>query len=106
MYPFMPLSDLACRSAKPSSSLRKLSDMGGLQLWIFPSGSKLWRLAYRFRGKQKLLAFGQYPDVSLVAARAEREKAKVLLKEGRDPSEAKKQARAEIEAEGDTFEKI
>ena len=80
--------------------------MGGLQLWIFPNGSKLWRLAYRFHGKQKLLAFGQYPDVSLVAARAEREKAKVLLKAGHDPSEAKKQARAEIEATGDTFEVI
>src|SRR6202042_2178356 len=100
MYPFMPLSDLACRSAKPGTSLRKLSDMGGLQLWIFPNGSKLWRLAYRFSGKQKLLAFGQYPDVSLIAARAEREKAKVLLKEGHDPSEAKRQAGAGSEGTG------
>lgn len=102
----MPLSDLACRSAKPGSSLRKLSDMGGLQLWIFPNGSKLWRLAYRFHGKQKLLALGQYPDVSLVAAREGRESAKRLLKDGQDPSEAKKEARRVVEAQGDTFEKI
>jgi hypothetical protein len=81
----MPLTDIACRSRKPSPKLKKLSDMGGLQLWVFPNGSKLWRFAYRFGGKQKLLALGRYPDTTLVAARAEREKAKALLKERREP---------------------
>src|SRR5665213_2043058 len=88
----MPLTDIACRSKKPSPKLKKLSDMGGLQLWIFPNGSKLWRLAYRFGGKQKLLALGRYPETTLLAARAEREKAKVLLKDGRDPSHVRQLA--------------
>ena len=66
----MPLTDLACRRAKASEKLYKLSDMGGLQLWVFPHGSKLWRYAYRFDKKQKLLSIGKFPEVSLVAARA------------------------------------
>lgn len=49
----MPLSDVAIRAAKPAASVQKLSDGGGLQLWLMPSGAKLWRLAYRFAGKQK-----------------------------------------------------
>jgi integrase len=78
--------------------------MGGLQLWIFPNGSKLWRLAYRFDGKQKLLALGKYPDMTLQEARAEREKAKTVLKDGRDPSQAKKRQRLVNASPGDTFE--
>jgi integrase len=99
----MPLTDIACRRAKAASKLRKLSDMGGLQLWVFPNGSKLWRLAYRFYGKQKLLALGRYPETSLLDARAEREKARALLKEGRDPSGARQLARIEAASTGDTF---
>jgi len=99
----MPLTDIACRSRKPSPKLKKLSDMGGLQLWIFPNGSKLWRFAYRFGGKQKLLALGRYPDTTLLAARAEREKAKVLLKEGRDPSHIRQLELIVNAAGGDTF---
>ena len=100
----MPLTDIACRSRKPSSKLKKLSDMGGLQLWVFPNGSKLWRFAYRFGGKQKLLALGRYPDITLLAARAEREKARALLKEGRDPSHVRQLALIVNAAGGDTFE--
>ncbi len=59
--------DLAIRHAKPGASVRKLSDGGGLQLWIMPNGSKLWRLAYRIEGKQRLNALGAYPEVSLQA---------------------------------------
>jgi hypothetical protein len=102
----MPLTDLNCRSAKATAKLKKLSDMGGLQLWIFPNGSKLWRVAYRFRGKQKLLAIGKYPTLTLQQARTEREKAKALLREGRDPSHAKQLARIEAAAADDTFETI
>jgi integrase len=102
----MALTDIACRRAKARSKLRKLSDMGGLQLWIFPNGSKLWRLAYRFHGKQKLLAIGKYPDTSLLDARAERERAKALLKDGRDPSAAKQLARIAIATTGDTFDVV
>jgi integrase len=78
--------------------------MGGLQLWVFPNGSKLWRFAYRFGGKQKLLALGKYPDTTLLAARAEREKARALLKEGRDPSHVRQLELIVGAAGGDTFD--
>lgn len=65
----MPLTDLQCRNAKAGPKLRKLSDAGGLQLWVQPTGSRLWRLAYRYGGKQKLLSLGPYPLISLSEAR-------------------------------------
>lgn len=86
----MPLTDLACRNTKPGDKLIKLSDGGGLQLHITPTGGRLWRLAYRYDGKQKKLAIGDYPTVSLEGAREETRKAKALLKQGTDPSQAKK----------------
>lgn len=69
----MTLSDVAIRAAKPAASVQKLSDGGGLQLWLMPTGAKLWRLAYRFAGKQKKLAIGPYPAIGLAKARAQRE---------------------------------
>lgn len=103
----MPLSDVAIRSAKPGEGIRKLSDGGGLQLWVMPNGSKLWRLAYRLHGKQKLMAIGPYPAYSLAQARSAREDAKAILARGVDPS-GKKRAdkRAAADARGNTFEKI
>ena len=80
------LTDAALRNAKPGPKLRKLSDGGGLQLWIHPRGYRLWRFAYRFNGKQKVLALGSYPDVSLAEARKGRDAAKELLRNGKDPS--------------------
>jgi integrase len=91
----MPLSELQVRSAKPQAKIAKLSDGGGLQLWVTSDGAKRWRLAYRFRNSQKLLAIGVFPDVSLKEARAARENAKRLLASGVDPSEARKQAKIE-----------
>jgi Arm DNA-binding domain len=58
----MPLKDVRVRNAKPGSRPRKLSDGSGLHVLIQPTGSKLWRLAYRFAGKQKTLALGARPD--------------------------------------------
>lgn len=82
----MSLSDLAIRQAKEGPKLRKLSDGGGLQLWIKPSGSKLWCLAYRGTdGKQKKYSIGQYPTVTLQEARNKRAEAKRLLLAGLDP---------------------
>ena len=75
----MPLTDTAIRNAKPGSKLIKLSDGGGLHLLIQPHGTKLWRMAYRHGGKQKTLAFGVYPNVSLAEARGRRDAAKKLL---------------------------
>jgi integrase len=89
----MPLSDVKCRNARPGSKLQKLSDGGGLQLWIQPAGSRLWRLAYRFGGKQKLLALGTYPLVSLADAREARDEAKRLLMAGIDPAREKQDSK-------------
>ncbi len=86
----MALTDVAIRTAKPTNALQKISDGEGLQLWIQPNGSKLWRMAYRFAGKQKSLAFGTYPTVSLADARKRRDEAKALLASGIDPSQQKR----------------
>jgi integrase len=86
----MALTDVSVRNAKPTVAIQKLSDGAGLQLWIMPTGSKLWRLAYRFQGKQKLLAIGSYPVIALEAARKARDKAKKLLADGIDPSQQKR----------------
>jgi len=86
----MALTDLAIRSAKPKNSIQKISDGEGLQLWVQPNGSKLWRMAYRYAGKQKTLAFGTYPVVSLADARKKRDEAKSLLASGVDPSQQKR----------------
>ena len=86
----MPLTNVAISNAKPSERIAKLSDGEGLQLWIMPNGSKLWRFAYRFAGKQKLLALGSYPEMTLAAARERRKAARALLAGDRDPSEQKR----------------
>ena len=87
----MGLSDTTIRAAKPSKQKTiKLSDGGGLQLWIQPTGSRLWNLAYRFDGRQKKLALGPYPTIGLKTARALREEAKQLLVAGIDPGQQRK----------------
>ena len=103
----MPLSDAACRKAKPGERPVKLSDGGGLHLLVDPRGARYWRLAYRFAGKQKTLALGVYPAVSLADARAAREAAKRALSQGIDPSRARREEKraAELSAEN-TFETL
>lgn len=92
------------------TSPKKLTDGDGLFLYTSPAGGKLWRLAYRFNGKQKLLSFGPYPAVSLKEARRRKDEAKELLAAGIDPGEHKQQQKAAaIQAEQearDTFERI
>ena len=103
----MPLTDTHIRSLKPEARPRKYFDGGGLFLYVPTTGSKLWRMAYRFEGKSKLLSFGDYPTISLKDARAKREEAKGLLARGIDPSEQKKSAKeAQLTAERDSFENI
>jgi len=65
----MALTEMEVRNAKPGAKIAKLSDGGGLQLWISPDGAKRWRLAYRFNEAQKTLAIGVYPSVGLKDAR-------------------------------------
>lgn len=100
------LSEAAIRSARPGLRLAKLSDGGGLQLWINPNGSKLWRLAYRYGGKQKLLALGDYPATGLADARHGRDEARRMLARGQDPMEARRIARLEAANEKVTFREL
>jgi len=80
------LNDTRVRNAKGGHRPIKLSDSGGLYLLLTPNGSKLWRLAYRFGGKQKTLALGIYPTITLKQARERRDAAKRLLADKIDPS--------------------
>ncbi|EAA3681736.1 DUF4102 domain-containing protein [Salmonella enterica subsp. houtenae] len=100
----MALSDVKVRSAKPETKAYKLTDGDGMVLLVHPNGSKYWRLRYRFGGKEKMLALGKYPEVSLADARARRDEARKLLANGVDPSENKKAVKVEQEQEAITFE--
>lgn len=90
----MALSDTSIRNVRPGSKVQKRSDGGGLYLHVAPGGGKLWRMAYRFEGKQKTLSFGAYPAVSLKDARSKRDEAKEMLAQGIDPGKQKKEAKA------------
>lgn len=103
----MALSDLAIRTAKPGAKPVRLSDSGGLYLEVAPSGGKLWRLKYRFGGKEKRLALGKYPDVNLKDARERRDEARRLLANEVDPAENRKQQKAvKAERAANSFETV
>jgi integrase len=104
----MPLTDAKIRNAQPvAGKTPKLSDGGGLQVWVTSSGSKLWYLAYRFGGKQRKLAIGPYPRVGLKEARQRRDDAKRQLDAGVDPSLRKRLDRlATVSEQAATFEAI
>ncbi|WP_298303018.1 integrase arm-type DNA-binding domain-containing protein [uncultured Erythrobacter sp.] len=91
----MTLTDTKIKSLKPLKKPYKRADGGGLNLMVNPNGSKLWRLAYRFEGKQKMLSGGAYPAVGLSAARDWRDEAKEALAKGIDPSDARRKAKRE-----------
>ena len=103
-----PLTDRSVRNLKtPEAKPEKHTDGGGLFLLVTTAGGKLWRLAYRFEGKQKQLALGAYPYVSLKDARDRREEARKLLAHGVDPSEHKKAAKgAKAERAANSFEVV
>ncbi|RQS94621.1 MULTISPECIES: integrase arm-type DNA-binding domain-containing protein [Burkholderia] len=90
----MALTDILIRNAKPSDKPQKLFDGGGLFLYVTPSGGKLWRLKYRFGAKEKLLALGAYPAVSLKDARERRDDARRQLAKNEDPSANRKADKA------------
>lgn len=103
----MKLTDTACKSAKPKEKPYKLADGMGMYLQVMPHGSKLWRLKYRFEGKENCLSLGSYPETSLGEARKIREEARKILKAGTDPSFVKKeQKRQSVQNAGNTFEAI
>jgi integrase len=99
------LNDTQVRNAKRADRPIKLSDSGGLHLLIQPNGSKLWRLAYRFGGKQKTLAIGVYPTVTLKHAREKRDEAKRLLADRIDPSTHRRLEKLTA-ASGNTFRAV
>ena len=87
----MPLTDIAIRGLVSNDKPLKKADEKGLYLLVQPSGGKLWRFKYRFSGKEKKLALGRYPDVSLKEARRRRDEARQTLAMGIDPGEERKQ---------------
>jgi integrase len=99
----MPLTDTAIRGAKPREKPYKLSDERGLYLLVHPRGGRYWRLKYRLHRREKLLALGSYPDVSLATARGRRDAARKLIADGKDPAVVK---RADKDADKDSFEAI
>ena len=103
----MALTDAKLRNLKPSKKPYKTADYDGLYVLTNPSGSKLWRLKYRIRGKEKLLSIGSYPEISLFEARAARDEARKLVAKDIDPSEVKRNKKLQERiANGHTFSKI
>lgn len=101
------LTDAKVRIAKPRPKPYKIADANRLFLLVAPGGGKLWRWNYTYDGKNRTMAFGAYPLVSLADARSKRDEAYTVLCEGHDPSIAKKlKIEANIEAGRQTFERI
>lgn len=101
------LTERAIRNFKPQSKTKRLFDSGGLYLEVSPSGNKWWRLKYRYDGKEKRLALGVFPRVTLKEARNARDDARRMLDKGNDPGQARKvekAARSELTA--DSFEAV
>jgi hypothetical protein len=97
----MALTDIWLRNAKGKAKPYKKGDSGQLYILVMTNGNRLWRMNYTFQGKQKTLALGRYPLVSLVNAREARDAAKRLLLEGIDPGQASKAKSAAL-----TFEMV
>ncbi len=103
----MALTDAKLRTLKPKEKVYRLGDSAGLYIEVAINGSRYWRMKYRFLGKEKRLAFGVYPEVTLAEAREKRDSARKLLASGSDPAEAKKIAKATQQANAEnTFEAV
>src|SRR5690349_21588584 len=101
------LTDARLRNLKPAAKPYKVFDAGGLYLQITPVGGRHWRLKFRVFGKEQLLSFGSYPEVSLAEARAKRDDARIMLREGVDPAAARRDAkRAATLRAANTFEAV
>lgn len=101
----MPLNDSAIKAAKPADKPKKLFDERGLFLLLNPNGAKLWRVKYRFAGKDQLLGLGRYPEITLKQAREHRDEIRKQVATGIDPSAARKAVKAALAGEG-SFEAL
>ena len=103
----MTLNALQIRAFRPESTPYKKTDERGLYLEVFPNGSKLWRLKYNFAGKQKRIALGAWPEVSLQAARHKRDELRLRIANGEDPSLTRKREKATAKVSAaNTFESV
>lgn len=103
----MKLTDLKCKTAKPTNKPYKLTDGGGLYLHVQPNGARHWRMKYYYLGKEKLLSLGTYPVLTLAEAREKRDQVRKTLANGHDPSEARKEQKREaILKANNTFEAV
>lgn len=102
----MPLNEMKIRNAKPREKFYKLTDGDGLYLHVTEKGSKLWRFRYRFDHKEKLLALGTYPEISLYDARQRRDEARRQVAHGIDPGAVRKAQKQTRTEETETFEVI
>lgn len=101
----MALTDIKVRTARPTDKQYKLTDGSGMHLLVHPNGSEYWRLQYRFDGKQKMLAHGVYPDISLADTSVRRDEARKLLANGIDPGDKKKNDKIE-QCKARTFKEV
>ncbi len=103
----MPLTHLSIANAKPRALEYKLTDSDALYLAVRPNGAKLWRMNYRYLGRQKTLHFGAWPEIGIAAARAHRDAARRQLASDLDPASEKKRARvAETVAASNSFKAV
>jgi integrase len=102
----MALSDIKIRTSKPSNKQKKLFDSDGLFLLVSPQGGKYFRFKYRFDGKEKLLALGTYPEISLADARQRRDEARRQVAHGIDPGAVRKAMKQAETESTETFEVI
>jgi integrase len=101
------LTDIKVKNAKKGEKQVKLSDGDGMYLLVTPAGGKCWRLKYRHGGKEKVLALGTYPEITLSEARRHRDEARTLIANGVDPNAAKKAKKAAgLEADANSFEVV
>lgn len=102
----MALTDVQVRQAKPKDKPYKLTDERGLHLYITPAGSRLWRYRYEIAGKEQLLSFGPYPEVTLSEARGQRDEARQDLRDGKNPAVERHLRKLKAVTGDDAFETI
>src|ERR1700722_18595951 len=101
------LTNLIVMGVEPSNRPKRISDGRGMYLEISPAGGRLWRLKFRFAGKENCMSLGAYPDVSLAKARQRREAARRLIADGVNPVERRRAQKALLaESTKNSFKEI